>query len=58
MGNDRLFKYKKGETMIISLGLIYMALKYGHPVALWGLLITWIPDTVLIACLTGNGDKK
>lgn len=43
--------------MIISLGLIYMALKYNHPVALWGLLITWIPDTVLILALTGNGDK-
>jgi len=43
--------------MIISLTLICLALKYGHPVALWGLLITWIPDIVLILAVTGNGDK-
>ena len=34
--------------MIISIVLIICALKYGYPNALWGLLITWIPDVVLI----------
>jgi len=44
--------------MIISLSLIYFGLKYGYPTVLWGLLITWIPDVVLIGCLLSKDENE
>ena len=41
--------------MIISVALILgVAFGYIPAGALWALLITWVPDVVLIGCVTGK----